>query len=229
MLKTPLITIIAAAGIYILYLYFFPPVRQSGETQDYLQARQFLASRQYLLAYQIANQYSSHFSEANKKTRTPDWLDLAIEALENLPNDASELLSIYRKYPQVVLRHERAAQITGAYFLSLNDIQQYREIRKSWTCNSRKPEFWVVLDADEMVLEGKRLEAVSNLNSHAFEGVADVPRLLRLSLLASEMNPKLAWEYFNLASKKDPDNPELGAYRAKILEAGHSLALEMKH
>lgn len=224
MLKSTLIAIIAAAGLYGLYSFYVPQsVRQNTENQDYQQTRQFLASKQYLLAYQIARQYSNKYSEANNKTKMRNWLDLAIESLERLPGDAPDLESIYRQFPQAFLKHERASQIVGSYYLSMNDLSSYREIRKAWDNGSHKPEYWVVLDADEMVLEGKRIEAFSYLNSHAFEGPADALRLLRLSLMTSEKNPILAWEYFNLAKEKDPDNQELDAYKAKILKAGQTL------
>jgi hypothetical protein len=46
----------------------------------------------------------------------------------------------------------------------------------------------------------------------------DVGRLLRLALLYANDEPKTAWKYLGEAYAKDPQNPDIRSYRAKLLE-----------
>ena len=45
-----------------------------------------------------------------------------------------------------------------------------------------------------------------------------LPRLIHLALLNVFENPKAAWDYLTAAYNKDPENPEIHSYRAKLLE-----------
>lgn len=145
-------------------------------------------------------------------------LELLIQANTELHNIPS-LLLLYERYPQAFEKDEKAALLVEDGYISSNKPKDYQILRDKWSGKETNSAAWFVLDADKLLIEGKQNEARTMLKSKEFTGKDDVNRLVRLALINVVDNPKLAWEYLTEAYKKDPTNPEIHTYRAKLLEA----------
>ncbi len=183
--------------------------------QDLEKARTLLNQSKPEEALAIIKEYGDAID--NKTEMGKQWLDLLIRASESTLN-FSQLLVLYDYYPQAFDSHEKASMIVGEIYINTGKFKEYQNLRDSWKGRETTPETWFVLDADKLFLEGKRKEAIDFLNSKTFPGKADTSRLVRLALMYSYDDPNKAWDYLNQAYQKDPTNPEIRSYRAKLLE-----------
>lgn len=146
-----------------------------------------------------------------------EWLDLLIRASAATLN-TQQLIPLYEYYPKAFDGQEKAALLVANAYIASGRVRDYQQIRDSWKGRETKPETWFVLDADKMLQEGKSKEAIELLKSRTFPGKADTARLVHLALLSVMENPKEAWDYLTQAYTKDPENPDIRSYRAKLLE-----------
>jgi thioredoxin-like negative regulator of GroEL len=159
-----------------------------------------------------------HTGEIEKQTEVgQQWMALLIKAnVETL--NKQQLLLLWEHSPQAFKDNEVASLMVADGLIAGARGKDYQKLREPWKGHETKPEAWFVLDADELLLDGKRKEAIDFLNSHSFQGKADTDRLIRLALLNVLEQPKIAWDYLTLAYTKDPENPDIRSFRAKILE-----------
>lgn len=146
-----------------------------------------------------------------------EWLDLLIRASTATFN-TPQLMSLYDYYPKAFDSQEKAALLVAAAYIASGRTRDYQQIRDTWKGRETTPESWFVLDADKLIQEGKSKEAVELLKSRSFQGKADTARLVHLALLSVMENPKEAWDYLTQAHTKDPENPDILSYRARLLE-----------
>lgn len=147
-----------------------------------------------------------------------EWMKLFIEAAtENV--DISQLVILYDHSPKAFDDNEKASIIVGDALIVTGKGDEYHALRGRWKDKEQLPQSWLVLDADALLLENKRNEAIALLKSKQFEGSKDTGRLVRLALLYVLEQPKVAWDYLSEAYKKDPDSPDVRSYRAKLLES----------
>ncbi len=161
---------------------------------------------------------SQHKNEI--KTLSPNgvkWLDLYIRALELEHNDA-ELVAIYEDNKDALAKHEDASIILANSFILSNQGDKYASLRSLWKNRELDESAWFLLDADYLLLQGRRKEAAGFLQLHTIEGNEDIGRLLRLALLRADENPKEAWSYLSEAYKISPSDPDIRSYRARHLE-----------
>lgn len=188
---------------------------QESMTKDIERARELLNNSKPEEAIAIIKEYSDAID--NKTDTGKQWLDLLIRASESTLN-FSQLVVLYDYYPKAFDSHEKASMIVGEIYINTGKFKEYQNLRDNWKGRETKPENWFVLDGDKLFLEGKRKEAIDFLNSKTFPGKTDTSRLVRLALLYSYEEPNKAWDYLNQAYQKDPENPEIRSYRAKLLE-----------
>lgn len=190
---------------------------RSQETmgRDIERARELLNNSKPEEAVAIIKDYSDAID--NTTDTGKQWLDLLIRASESTLN-FSQLVVLYDYYPKAFDGHEKASMIVGEIYINTGKFKEYQNLRDNWKGRETKPETWFVLDGDKLFLEGKRKEAIDFLNSKTFPGKTDTSRLVRLALLYSYEEPNKAWDYLNQAYQKDPENPEIRSYRAKLLE-----------
>lgn len=153
------------------------------------------------------------FSESGKQ-----WSELYIQANE-LNKDSAQLYALYEFNPAAFQGHEKAILMVGENMILTGKPQDFQKLREEWKGKETKRDGWFILDVDYLLLQGKRKEALDLLSSETFEGKTDTPRLVRLALLNVSEQPKVAWDYLQEAYKKDPNNPDIRSFRAKLLEA----------
>ncbi len=199
-------------------------LNKEQEAKDLQKTRELLNNSKPEEAFEIIQQYADQIDNQTEIGR--EWLDLLIRASEALQN-TSQLVVLYEYYPKSFDSHEKAALLVAETYLNSGRGKDFQVLRDSWKGREANPEAWFVLEADKLLLEGKRKEAVDLLNSRTFTGKADTTRLVRLALINVFENPRAAWDYLTQAQVKDPTNPEIRSYRAKLLETigKNSLAL----
>lgn len=146
------------------------------------------------------------------------WKALYLEAAL-AAKDGQAASIIYQQSPALLDQNEEGSLLVADYLTKTFQPIEYEQLRAKWKGKEVKEESWFNLDADKLILEGNRTGATELLNSRVFEGKADSGRLIRLALLNVKENPKKSWEYLASAYAKDPDNPEIRSYRARLLEA----------
>jgi hypothetical protein len=215
-----LVLLVAASLVY----FFWPSLQHNydkmtlnkeEELKELQNTKELLNSGKPEEAWQIIQEHSNEINFNSEIGR--EWLEQLIRASEftlNIP----QLQLLYEYYPKAFDSHEKAALLIANQYLSSNRGKEYQTVREGWKGREIQPEVWFVLDADLLLLEGKRKEAIEFLNSRSFPGKHDSSRLIRLALLYVFEQPKVAWEYLTLAYSKDPENPDIRSYRAKLLE-----------
>jgi predicted Zn-dependent protease len=188
---------------------------QEDEIAQQQKAEKLLKEGNTLEAVKIlqANENSLEYqTEKGKK-----WVDLLIE-ISNQTRNAPQMINIYETIPEAFEGNEvRSLQVANAYIIS-SRTNDYLVLSEKWKDRAARPQDWLVLDADRLILDNQRNQAIKVLQSHTFEGANDTGRLVRLALLSLPDNPQQAWDYLNEAYKKDPQNPDIRTYRARLLE-----------
>lgn len=190
-------------------------IDKGQETKDLARTKELLSNGKPEEALAIIQQYAEQVDNRTEEGR--EWLDLLIRTSEATLN-TPQLFVLYEYYPKAFEGHEKAALLIANMLVSSGRTKDYQTLRDTWKGRETQPETWFVLDADKLLAEGKRKEAIDYLNSKSFPGKADTSRLVRLGLFYIFEQPKQAWEYFDQAYQKDPENPEIRSYRAKLLE-----------
>jgi hypothetical protein len=167
-------------------------------------------------AMEILRSYQPFITQQNEAGK--QWLGLLIETAtqqENIP----QLLTVYEYFPSSLENNEKATQIVAKGLLAQSRGKDYDALRNKWKSKEKLPFGWFLLDADKMILDGQRDQAIAFLNTQTLEGKYETDRLIRLALLTAVTNPAKGWEYLSQAMKKDPENPNIRLYRARMLEA----------
>lgn len=226
------LALVGIVGLSLAYVYW-PSIEhrykkitvdKGQELKDIQQAKELLNNSKPEEALEIIHKYADNID--NNSEIGKQWLELLIRASEATYN-TQQLVLLYEYYPKAFDSHEKAALLVAKVYVATGRGRDYQTLRDNWKGRETNPESWFVLDADKLLLEGKHQEAVELLKSRTFSGKADTSRLIRLALLSGLENPKEAWDYLSQAYAKDPENPEIRSYRAKLLETvgKNSLAL----
>lgn len=190
-------------------------VDKTQEANDISRTKELLSNGKPEEALAIIQQYSEEID--NHSEIGKEWLDLLLRASESTLN-TPQLVILYEYYPKSFDGHEKASLLVANLFVAQGRTKDYQTLRDNWKGRETQPETWFVLDGDKLLAEGKRKEAIDFLNSKNFPGKADTSRLVRLALFYIFEEPKKSWEYLDQAYNKDPENPEIRSYRAKLLE-----------
>jgi predicted Zn-dependent protease len=193
------------------------PVLPSAEEQqeDAKKVKELLSASKPQEAMGIIKKYEGFITIQNETGK--QWLDLLIQASTQSAN-IPQLVTLYEYFPSVFDNNEYASQLILNGLVTQGRSKEFEELRDKWKGRETKKEVWLVLDADKLIMDGKRPEAVALLKSQSYEGPADTNRLTRLALLTVNEDPRGAWEYFTEAVNKDPTNGTLRLYRSRMLE-----------
>lgn len=145
------------------------------------------------------------------------WLDLFIRGSEET-RDIPQLTVLFEFQPESFKDHESASLLVADSYINDNRTKDYKKIRSLWEDRETQVAAWYVLDVDQLLLEGRREDAILLLKSRTFKDKADIGRLVRLALLYADEDPKISWKYLGEAYSKDPQNADVRSYRAKLLE-----------
>lgn len=186
------------------------------EDTDLVEASKLILLNQPLDAMTLIKKYSNKIDLETPKGKA--WLNLLVKASVLLP-DNDQLVHIFDYHPDALKGNEKGALSLANIFLADKDFVRYEHLRAFYKKEETMPNEWLILDADSLILQGKPEAAIALLETRYFEGEDDTPRLLRLALLHSNQHPKFAWDYLNQALKKDPKNPDISLFRARLLES----------
>lgn len=215
LVATCLVLLGGIAGGTVAYLANQRASRQ--DNVDYREVQELLAQKKGREALNILKNYATQLTE-NPPKNGNDWLPLTVQALEQ-KGDAMSLVTLYQKYPRVMEDNEDAALLIASMLLAQKKRQEYQVIRDVWANKVTKIPSWFVLDADALLVEGKREEAKAFLESRTFTGPDDTGRLVRLALLHAPTDLSESWNILGQALEKDPKNTDITSYRAQILES----------
>jgi hypothetical protein len=225
-----LTTRILSAAMGILAFFACGEKKESPEarkeSEEYREAQMLIQSDRPQEALKLIKKYREEALEQGSQTQANQWLDLAISALENIPEDTSILVNLYEMYPSLFIHHEQASLVVAGALISEKKINEYRQLRAEWQERTSRPGAWFVLDADALLTQGKTVDAYVLLNSRSFPGAEDTPRLIRLALInALQNNMSESWRYLTEAEKKDPRNPLIHMFRAQVMEIVNQLSM----
>ncbi len=155
------------------------------------------------------------------------WMELFIEGSVDT-QDKKQLAALYEFFPEIFKEHEKASLLAADEYILTNNPKNYDKIRSLWEDRETKVAAWSLLDTERLLLDGKKNEAIEKLKSRSFNSKADIGRLVHLALLHADDDQKKAWTYLAEAYAKDPRNPDIRLYRAKLLESAgkNKLAVE---
>lgn len=146
------------------------------------------------------------------------WVDLLIN-ISGATRNASQVITLYDNFPQAFEGNEKSSLKAADAFIIGYRPKDYEKLREKWQGKEGRPHDWLVLDADLLILNNQRPEAAKLLNSRSFDGPNDTGRLVRLALLSLPGDNQAAWDYLTTAQAKDPTNPDIHTYRARLLES----------
>lgn len=155
-----------------------------------------------------------------------EWINLDIAASiasRNYPN----LITLFQKFPQPFWVDEEAALHLGNALITVEKIYEYGVLRDGWKGKESHHQEWLFLDVDALLLANQNDAAIKMLQTNCTGGLEDCQRLVRLALLSINENPKEAWDYLTEAGIKDPQNPDIHTYRARLLESVGKNALAL--
>jgi hypothetical protein len=225
MRKTSIITCTVIAIGTLLAVFFWPaqenaqdnsPVSQAKEQGEIEQASKLIEENQPQQGLAIIHRYDAELSKNSDQGK--QWRDLFIRASEQLRN-IGPLMALYHTYPKAFENHEKATIMVGTTLLQQNKPEEFDKLRSSWKGKEKDKAQWTMLDADNLLSQDKRNEAINLLNSTTFQGKDEETRLIKLALMTVYDDPRKAWEYLDQAYQKDPTDPSILSYRAKLLEA----------
>lgn len=195
-----------------------------SQAQALLEARKLIDQGEPRQALAVLRPYARNLTEDSSLAQ--QWRALFLEAAI-AAKDSGVVTALYEKDPHLLDNNEEATLLAADFLIKTNRPLEYDQLRQEWKGHETKEDIWFNLDADKLLLEGNRAAAIQLLSSHEFESKADTGRLVRLALLSIKENPKAAWEYLATAYAKDPENPEIRSYRARLLEVVGQTGLAM--
>ena len=147
-----------------------------------------------------------------------DWSRIELAALTSR-QDLPRLVLIYERTPARILADEAASMLLARAFLHARKPAELGRVREAWRGHERRLDAWLALDADTLVLDGKKREAEKLLRARSLPGAMDATRMIRLSLLSANHDMAEAWNLLCKAAALEPRNPDVRSFRAQILEA----------
>jgi len=186
------------------------------EKWDYQRAISLIESKDFREASSLIKKYRPTM-ERQDQTGS-EWLNLFIR-LSTETSNLRQLEAIYEFHPAAFFNHEQASLMLAESWLNRGKKQELVQLRQGWMGQEKKQSEWQLLDAEALILAGERSQAIELLESQHFEGSVDTPRLTQLALLHLSQDPQKAWGYLEIANDKEPNNPSILTYRAKLLES----------
>lgn len=168
-----------------------------------------------LEAFRVIAQYHKKIEEGAASANA--WLGLLLRASVDSSN-TQQLLNLFNFAPHLFSENEKSAIMLSDALLEDNRMPEFSQIRKEWRGRESDKASWMLLDADYLLASGEPDEAIALLNSTPLAGPRDADRLLRLAILEGFYDKDGAEQLIGAAINKAPNNPELHAFRGRLLE-----------
>lgn len=189
---------------------------RESTAQSLEKTRELLAKGQPSKALKVIR---SHKDEISDQTAIgKKWLSLFLQASLDLRH-YHQLITLYEHFPSIFAADEQASIVVANGYLLEGNTQGYLRVRQQWQDREGMAAEWFSLDVDHLLLNDSKEEAIAYLNNHSLPGPQDAGRLVKLAFLHAPHDHKAAWEYLTNALSKDPENPEIYAYRGRLLES----------
>ena len=217
--------ILIATLVVLLGINYIPIIREKArdqqrkqeiEAQEFANAQELMDLGKPEEALAIIHAYKDEIEQLSQTG--VQWMQLFILASEQT-KDVPQLILLFEFFPEIFKENETASLLVANAYITTNQLKDYKKIRSLWADREIKIAAWFILDVDQLLLEGRRTEAIELLKSRNFKDKADVSRLVRLALLYANEDPKIAWKYLGEAHSKDTQSPDIRSYRAKLLES----------
>lgn len=223
------LALVILAGTFSVYKGYVTPFKKTAvdpiqERKDLDTAAALLKENKGVEALKIIQKYDHRISQTTKEGE--EWLNLLVDASVQVGNP-SQLVVLYEFFPSSIENNEKASLFVGKAYLDAKNGEAYEALRKKWAGKEQEKEIWLSLDADRLMLKGDQKEAVNLLKSQTFQGKEDANRLVKLAVLSLNTNAGDTWNYLSEAMEKDPENPYIRLYRARLLEASNNLPLAL--
>ena len=145
-------------------------VDNKQERQDFNTAKGLIADSNPQAAIKIIEKYKTEMESLSENGS--EWLNLFIQALKE-SRDIDQLVLVFEFHPEAFKKNETGALLIQRYYLVNGKISDYMKVRSLWEGQETKKGSWFALDADQLLLEGRRDEAIELLKSTSFEGSAE--------------------------------------------------------
>jgi len=142
------------------------------------------------------------------------WDAIEMSAYVQLRQPA-ELLALFKQSPKPFTTDEEAALVAARAQLETGDLEDFAALRKVWVSREGRVELWLGLEADLLVLQDQREEAILLLKRFKFDGPAEGTRLVRLGYLLAEQDPELSAKAMELAMQFGPKSSEVWLFTAR--------------
>ena len=152
-----------------------------------------------------------------RKQAGPAWSRVELAALVGL-QDLPRLAGIFDRTPARVIESEEASILVARAFLHARKTAELTRVRDAWRGREQRPESWLALDSDTLLIARKPRDAEKLLRSRSLSGDADATRLVRLALVTATNDMVGAWNLLAQAAALQPRNPDIRSFRAQILE-----------
>lgn len=203
------VSMIAASGL-VGGLMFWR--RAVDESRKLSYAEELVASDRATDALSVIEERLAKFGKVSD-----DWLEVDIEVRRQI-GDLARLREIYYEAPDAFDNKEDAALLVARALIDNDDFSGFRSLHDAWKLKTKSRAGWLILQADALLKEGQREQAVHILSSEKCPGKSDCLRLIRLAILHAE-NPQLAWKHLDEAFELDPRNSFVRSYRGQLREA----------
>src|SRR5205814_949307 len=89
-------------------------------------------------------------------------LDVAVATqLRQLP----QMLATYERWPDAISQNENASLLAARAFLQTRQKDRFDALASAWRDRSKQPQLWFALDADALLMDGKKADALVLLKS----------------------------------------------------------------
>lgn len=217
--RTTKILAAALAGVVVV----------AGIVAGAYQVRKSLASRQDTTLYaQAAGHLESGTPRAGlrillgrpqPRPETQDRWDLLEVQLSARVGAVSRLAAARIRNPKAVEAVPDAMLLIARGMLASGDFEGYTQLRSRARDLGHSMVRWQLVDADRLIAEGRRSEALKALNAIPPGSPQEPARLARLALLAASTDLALSWNYLAEAQRLDPRSPDIRLFRGQLLEA----------
>lgn len=190
-----------------------------SESTDIKQAEHELLVNKPLEAMRIITRYHKSIEEGSPLSE--QWLNLLVRASIDTAN-LEQLTYLFEYSPQIFNKNEKAALLLSDALLQKDDKASFRLLRSNWRGKESEKGHWLLLDADYLLANGNKQEAITLLKSTSLVGEKEGERYFRLAVLYSGIDLNQSWNYLSESLAKNPNNPEIRAFRGQMLESmGH--------
>lgn len=193
----------------------FPTISKEQREADLKAAEKYLHDADPERSLPIIHSYKEEMEKNSPEGKK--WMNLFVEASNQL-NDIDQLLLIFDYNPLAFSDHEPASITLANTFIKAQEEKEFTKIRELWRNRETNLPAWTLLDSDALALQGNSQQAYAILKNQVWTKPYEDERVMRIAMLKMQDNPRESLDIIDSSFSKDPKNPEIRLFRAKIYE-----------